>query len=107
METAFSIVWITILAASLRTARPSRRGVYLLAGLIGTQLIYIGAIVSMVILAKTLPTYFITTLTARAVILHKLPLGLLTIGLTLYPLLVWLTARWLRQRGIQQPGLPA
>ena len=33
---------------------------YLLAGLIGTQLIYIGVIVSMVVLAKALPAYFIT-----------------------------------------------
>ncbi len=107
LETAFSILWIAILAASLRAARPSRRGLYLLAGLIGTQLIYLGATVSMVVLAKTMPAYFITTLTTRTVILYKLPLGLLTIGLTLYPLLVWLTVRWLRQRGTHQTGLPA
>ena len=107
LETAFSVLWIAILAASLRAARPSRRGVYLLAGLIGTQLIYVGAVVLMIILAKMFPAYFITTLTTRNVMLFKLPAGLLTIGLTLYPLFVWLTARWLRQSGTQQPGLTA
>lgn len=107
LETAFSILWIMILAASLRTARPSRRGVYLLAGLIGTQLIYVGAVVLMMLLAKTLPAYFMTTLTLRSVILYKLPMGLLTIGLTLYPLLVWLTARWIQHSHTRRPGLPA
>jgi hypothetical protein len=107
LETAFSILWIAILAASLRAARPGRRGVYLLAGLIGTQLIYVGAVVLMVILAKTLPAYFITTLTARSVLWYKLPLGLSTVGLTFYPLIVWLTARWIRHSRTQQPGLPA
>jgi hypothetical protein len=107
LETAFSILWIIILAASLRAARPSRRGVYLLAGLIGTQLIYVGAVVSMVILAKMLPAYFITNLTMHGLLLQKLPLGLITIGLTLYPLFVWLTARWIRHSGTPQPGLPA
>jgi len=107
LETAFSILWIIILAASLRAARPSRRGVYLLAGLIGTQLIYVGAVVSMVILAKMLPAYFITNLTMRSLLLQKLPLGLITIGLTLYPLFVWLTACWIRHSGTKQPGLTA
>jgi len=107
LETAFSMLWIVILAASLRAARPSRRGVYLLAGLIGTQLIYVGAVALMVILAKALPDYFVTNLTTRSLILTKLPLGLMTIGLTLYPLFVWLTARWIRHSGTQQPGLPA
>lgn len=106
LETAFSILWIAVLAASLRAARPSRRGIYLLAGLIGTQLIYVGAVVLMVIVAKTLPAYFITTLTTRGVLFHKLPLGLATVGLTLYPLFVWLTARWIR-RSKTRPGLPA
>jgi len=107
LETAFSVLWIAILAASLRAARPSRRGVYLLAGLIGTQLIYVGAVVLIIILAKMFPAYFITTLTTRSVLLFKLPAGLLTIGLTLYPLFVWLTARWIRQGDAQQPGLMA
>lgn len=107
LETAFSILWIIILAASLRAARPSRRGIYLLAGLIGTQLIYVGAVASMVILAKMLPAYFITNLTLRSVLLQKLPLGLITIGLTVYPLFVWLTTRWIRRSGTQQPGLTA
>ncbi|MBN1992627.1 MAG: hypothetical protein JW953_07955 [Anaerolineae bacterium] len=106
LETAFSILWILVLAASLRAARPSRRGIYLLAGLIGTQLIYIGGVMLMILVGKSLPAYFITTLTTKIVLLHKLPLGLLTIGLTLYPLLVWLVARWL-QRNQTQSGLPA
>ena len=107
LETAFSVLWMSVLAASLRTARPNRRGVYLLAGLIGTQFLYVGAVVLMVLLGKMFPAYFITTLTTRSLILVKLPIGLLTIGLTLYPLFVWLTARWMRQGGTQQPGLTA
>lgn len=106
LETAFSILWIAVLAASLRAARPSRRGIYLLAGLIGTQLIYVGTVTLMIMVAKTFPAYFITTLTPRAVLLHKLPLGLATVGLTLYPFFVWLTARWI-QRSKTRPGLPA
>lgn len=105
LETAFSILWIAVLAASLRAARPSRRGIYLLAGLIGTQLIYVSAVVSMVIIAKFFPAYFITTLTTRTVIFFKLPAGLLTIGLTLYPLFVWLLMRWIRNSKAH-PGLP-
>jgi hypothetical protein len=105
LETAFSILWIIILAASLRAARPGRRGIYLLAGLIGTQLIYVAAVILMIILAKILPAYFITTLTSREIILFKLPVGLLTIGLTLYPLFVWLLARRLR-RSDPQSRLP-
>jgi hypothetical protein len=106
LETAFSILWIAVLAASLRAARPSRRGIYLLAGLIGTQLIYVSAVTLMVVVAKSWPAYFITTLTLRSILFHKLPLGLATVGLTLYPLLVWLTVRWLR-RSKTRPGLPA
>lgn len=105
-ETAFSILWIAVLAASLRAARPSRRGIYLLAGLIGTQLMYLGALAAMVILAKAFPAYFVTTVTARSVLIYKLPLGLLTVGLTLYPLIVWLAARWIR-RSKTRTGLPA
>jgi hypothetical protein len=106
VETAFSILWIVVLAASLRAARPSRRGVYLLAGLIGTQLIYVGALMLMIILAKAFPAYLVTTITTSNLLLHKLPLGLVTIGLTIYPLLVWLATRWIR-RGKTRPGLPA
>ncbi len=106
LETAFSILWIAVLAASLRAARPSRRGTYLLAGLIGTQLIYVGAVVFMIIVAKIFPAYFITTLTTRSILLFKLPIGLLTISLTLYPLFVWLLVRWIR-KGSAHPGLPA
>ena len=106
LETAFSVVWIAVLAASLRTARPGRRGIYLLAGLIGTQLIYVGAVTLMIILAKSMPAYFITTLTARKLLFVKLPMGLAIIGLTLYPLLVSLVTRWLRRRDTQ-PGLTA
>lgn len=106
LETAFSILWIIVLAASLRAAHPTRRDVYLLAGLIGTQLIYVGAVLLMIIIAKIFPAYFITTLTMRSVLFFKLPMGLLTIGLTLYPLFVWLFARWVR-RSRAHPGLPA
>jgi len=105
LETAFSVFWIAVLAASLRAARPSRRGIYLLAGLIGTQLIYVSAVVSMIVVAKILPAYFITTLTTRTVVLYKLPIGMLTIGLTLYPLFVWLLVRWIRSSKAH-PGLP-
>jgi hypothetical protein len=105
VETAFSILWIAVLAASLRAARPSRRDIYLLAGLIGTQLIYVGALILMIILAKTFPAYFVTTITTQNFLMYKLPLGLVTIGLTVYPLLVWLAARWIR-RSKTRPGLP-
>lgn len=106
LETAFSLLWIMILAASLRAARPSRREVYLLAGLMGTQLMYVGAVVLMVVLAKIFPDYFITTLTTRTVLFVKLPIGLATLGLTVYPLFVWLVARRLRRHDAK-PGLPA
>lgn len=106
LETAFSAIWIVVLIASLRSARPSRRGVYLLAGLIGTQLIYLGGVGLMLAVGKMFPAYFITYLTTRSLLLYKLPMGLLTIGLTLYPLFVWLIARWI-QRNQTQSGLTA
>ncbi len=106
LETAFSVLWIVVLAASLRAARPSRRGIYLLAGLIGTQLIYVGAVALMIVVAKSFPAYFVTTLTTRGLLLQKLPLGLVTVGLTLYPLFVWLMARWI-SRSKTRTGLPA
>jgi hypothetical protein len=106
LETAFAVLWIVILAASLRTARPSRRGIYLLAGLIGTQLIYLFGVMLTLVVGKMFPAYFITILTTRSLLLYKLPMGMLTIGLTLYPLFVWLVARWL-QRNQTQSGLMA
>lgn len=106
LETAFSILWIVVLAASLRAARPSRRGIYLLAGLISTELIYVGGVVCMIVLAKMFPAYFITTLTTRSILFFKLPVGMLAIGLTLYPLFVSLVAHWIR-RNRENPGLPA
>jgi hypothetical protein len=77
-----------------------------LAGLIGTQLIYVGAVVMMVVLAKIFPGYFLTTLTTRTVLFVKLPIALAIIGLTVYPLVVWLVARWFRRRDAK-PSLPA
>jgi hypothetical protein len=106
LETAFSLVWIVILAASLRAARPSRRGLYLLAGLIGTQVIYLAGLATSMLVAELLPTYFVSALTLRSVVLVKLPIAILSLGLTIYPLFVWLIARIVRQRNIQ-PGLPA
>jgi hypothetical protein len=106
LETAFSLLWVLILAASLRAARPSRRGIYLLAGLIGTQLIYVGVAILTIILGKGLPAYFVTNLTTGQVLFYKLPVGLLTMALTIYPLFVWLVARWVR-RSHTQPGLTA
>lgn len=97
LETGFSALWILILAASLRAARPSRRGVYLLAGLIGTQVMYAGAIVLMKGVAKMLPVYFSTTLTTQDILFHKLPIVLVTLLLTVYPLFVWLAVRKIRQ----------
>ncbi len=105
LETAFSILWIVILAASLRAARPSRRGAYLLVGLIGTQLIYALAVVLMKLAAKLMPAYFLTTLTTQTILYTKLPVGLATISLTLYPVLVWLAARHIQRRNSQR-GLP-
>ncbi len=105
IETAFSVLWIIILAASLRAARPSRRGIYLLAGLMGTQAIYVSAMLVMKIVAKMLPGYFETTLTMHTLLYHKLPVGLATISLTFYPLFVWLIARIIRQSRTRR-GLP-
>ena len=106
LETVFSIIWILILAAGLRAARPSRRGFYMLAGLLGTQLMYVLGIVLMIVTARLLPSYFITTLTTGTILFVKLPVALFIIGLTLYPPLVWLIASWLRNR-LPQPGLSA
>jgi hypothetical protein len=106
LETAFSLLWIVILVASLRAARPSRRGAYLLFGLISTQAIYVGGLLTSLLLAYLLPDYFISTLTARSMLLVKLPIAAAILGLTIYPLFVWFIAHILRQRNIQ-PGLQA
>jgi hypothetical protein len=106
LETAFSLLWVIILAASLRAARPSRRGVYLLAGLIGTQLMYVSVAVLTVVLGNSLPAYFVSDLSTTSLVFYKLPMGLLTIALTVYPLFVWLIARYIRQSRTQS-GLTA
>jgi len=103
LETAFSVLWIAVLALSIKTARPHRRSVYLLAGLLGTQILYGAALLSVLGLAKTLPGLFVSAVTVKLTLTHKLPIAALAVGLTLYPPIVCLVARWLRR---QQPGLP-
>jgi hypothetical protein len=103
LETAFSILWITVLALSIKTARPHRRGIYLLAGLLGTQILYVAALLAALGLAKILPGLFVSDLTVKLTLTHKLPIAALAFGLTLYPPVVALIVRWLRQ---QQSGLP-
>ncbi|GAB4534572.1 MAG: hypothetical protein Kow0063_17770 [Anaerolineae bacterium] len=103
LETAFSALWIGVLALSIKTARPHRRGIYLLAGLLGTQVLYGVALLAALGLSKLLPDLFVSALTVKYALIHKLPIALLAFGLTLYPPLVALVMRWLRQ---QQPGLP-
>jgi hypothetical protein len=103
LETSFSIVWIVVLALSVKTARPHRRGVYLLAGLLGTQVLYVMALLTALGLAKLYPHLFVSVLTIRLTLTDKLPIAALAFGLTLYPPIVCLIARWLRQ---QQSGLP-
>jgi hypothetical protein len=103
LETAFSIVWIVVLALSIKTARPHRRGVYLLAGLLGTQVLYVMALLTALGLAKLYPNLFVSAISVRMALTDKLPIAALAFGLTLYPPIVSLVARWLRQ---QQSGLP-
>ena len=103
LETAFSIVWIAVLALSIKAARPHRRGVYLLAGLLGTQFLYVTALLTFLALAKILPHLFVSTLTVKLTLTDKLPVAALAFGLTLYPPIIALVARWLRQ---QHTGLP-
>ena len=103
LETAFSIVWIVVLALSIKTARPHRRGVYLLAGLLGTQVLYVMALLTALGLAKLYPNLFVSALSVRMALTDKLPIAALAFGLTVYPPIVSLVARWLRQ---QQSGLP-
>lgn len=105
LETAFSIVWITVLALSVKTARPHRRGIYLLAGLLGTQVLYLVGMMTALALAKLTPHLFVSTLTVNLTLTTKLPIAVIAIGLTLYPPVVSLLARWLRQRQSGLPGL--
>jgi hypothetical protein len=103
LETAFSVLWIAVLALSIKTARPHRRGIYLLAGLLGTQILYITALLTALGLAKLFPDLFISALTVKLTLTDKLPIAALAFGLTLYPPIVRLVTRWLRQ---EQSGLP-
>jgi hypothetical protein len=105
LETAFSVVWIIVLALSVKTARPHRRGVYLLAGLLGTQVLYLAGLMTALALAKLTPHLFVSTLTVDLTLTTKLPIAVIIIGLTLYPPVVALLARWLRQRQSGLPGL--
>ena len=104
VETAFSILWIGLLALSIKTARPHRRGVYLVAGLLTMQILYLGALFISVILSTLLPHLFVSAITFNLTFKVKLPLALLSIGLTLYPRLVAYCARWARRP--RQPGQP-
>jgi hypothetical protein len=106
LETAFSLLWIVVLALSIKLARPHRRGLYLLAGLLSTQGLYLSAIFIALALAKLLPGLFVTSLTFYFTLTTKLPVAALVFGLTLYPLTISWISRWLRQpRKPDQPGL--
>ncbi len=105
LETAFSILWIVILALSIKTARLHRRGIYLLAGLLGTQALYVLALLTALGLAKLLPYLFVSSLTVRLTLTDKLPIAALAFGLTLYPPAVFLLARWVRQQRSGISGL--
>jgi hypothetical protein len=105
LESTFSVLWITVLALSIKTARPHRRGIYLLAGLLGTQVLYMAALLTALGLAKVLPHLFVSALTVKLTLTDKLPIAALAFGLTLYPPIVCLIARWLRQQRSGLPGL--
>jgi hypothetical protein len=107
LETAFSILWIVILALSIKTARLHRRGIYLLAGLLGTQALYVLALLTALGLAKLLPHLFVSSLTVRLTLTAKLPIAALAFALALYPPAVFLLARWVRQQRSGMPGLSA
>ncbi len=94
-----------MLALSIKTARPHRRGIYLLAGLLGTQVLYMAALLTALGLAKMLPHLFVSALTVKLALTDKLPIAALVFGLTLYPPIVCLIARWLRQQRSGLPGL--
>ena len=101
-ETAFSILWILILALSIKTARPHRRGIYLLAGLVTSQILYLGVLFFALALSRLWPDLFVSGLTLNAAMTDKLPLAALTLGLTLYPFLVSRASQWVRRpsRGV-------
>jgi hypothetical protein len=105
LETAFSLVWIAVLALSIKAARPHRRGVYLLAGLVSTQVLYIAALLAALGLAKVLPGLFVSALTTRLTLTTKLPIAAIVFGLTLYPPTISLIAHWLRRQRSGRPGL--
>ncbi len=105
LETAFSVLWIAVLALSIKTARPHRRSIYLLAGLLGTQILYMTALLTALGLAKLFPDLFVSALTVKLTLTDKLPIAALAFGLTLYPPIVRLVARWLRQKQSGLPGL--
>jgi hypothetical protein len=105
LETAFSILWIAILALSLRMARPHRRGIYLLAGLLGTQALYVAGLLAALGLSKLLPHLFVSALTTKLTLSAKFPIAAVAFGLALYPPAVFLVARWLRQQQSGRPGL--
>jgi hypothetical protein len=105
LETAFSIVWIAVLALSIKAARPHRRGVYLLAGLLGTQALYLAALLIVLAMAKLWPHLFVSSLTVKLTLTDKLPIAALAFGLTLYPPIVAVIARWLRRQHTGLPGL--
>lgn len=105
LETCFSIMWMGLLTLSIKAARPHRRGIYLLAGLLGTQAVYVGALLVALALARWLPHLFVSPLTVRLALTAKLPIALLAFGLAVYPLVVFVFARWLRQQRSGRPGL--
>ncbi len=104
LETAFSMLWIIILALSIKTARPYRQGIYLLIGLLTTQTLYLMALFISLVLAKLLPNLFISSLTLNFMLTAKLPLAALVFALTLYPLFVSRLMHWFRRS--QRPGQP-
>lgn len=105
LETAFSVLWIGVLALSIKTARPHRRGIYLLAGLLGTQALYVAALLTALGFAKVLPHLFVSALTVKLTLTDKLPVAALAFGLTLYPPVICLIIRWLRRPRSGLPGL--
>jgi hypothetical protein len=106
LETAFSLLWLAVLALSIKLARPHRRGTYLLAGLLSTQGLYISALFVVLVLVRWLPDLFVSPLTLTLTLTTKLPVAALVFGLTLYPLTISWLNRWLRQpHKPDQPGL--
>jgi len=103
LETGFSFLWIAVLALSIKMARPHRRGIYLLAGLLTTQALYMAGLLTALAMAKLWPHLFVSALTVRLALTFKLPIAIIVFALTLYPPLVSLVAHHLRR---QQPGRP-